>query len=84
MYDIQQIEQNAKLLGEISKRVSAIDRDLENDFAYTDFIISRGFTERGYEIGIARWRRGAREAPTTPSETKVVMTKEEIEKFLSS
>ncbi len=84
MYDIAQIERSAKLLAEVSKRVSAIDRELENDYAYTDIIVSRAFTEKGYEIGIARWRNGGMARPTVPSETRVVITREEIEKILSA
>jgi hypothetical protein len=84
MYNIAQIKRNAKLLAEISKRVSAVDSGLENDYAYTDIIVSQDFTEKGYEVGIARWRNGGMKQPTVPSETRVVITREEIEKILEA
>ncbi len=83
MYNFKQIERNAKLLEEISNRVSVIDRELENDYAYTDLIVTRGFTKKGYEIGIARWRNGGMARPTVPNETRLVMTRQEIEQFLA-
>ena len=82
MYNIEQIERHAKVLAEVSKRVSEIDQTLENDYAYTDLIISQGFTDKGYEIGIARWRNGGMARPTVPNETRIVITRKEIEEIL--
>ena len=82
MYDIEQSKRHKRLFTEVSERVSVLSGDLEEDAGYCDCIISEEFTERGYEIGIARWF-GNRDKPTVPKEMRVIITREEIEQILS-